>query len=78
MSKNDVIKIYNSKLKDLLKHNKLYYQDSAPIISDNYYDKLKTEIIELEKKHKFLKNTIKLLYHQAQVILIKLVIVLKS
>ena len=56
MSKNDVIKIYNSKLKDLLKHNKLYYQDSAPIISDDYYDKLKTEIIELEKKHKFLKN----------------------
>ena len=56
MSKNDVIKIYKSKLKDLLKHNKLYYQDSAPIISDNYYDKLKTEIIELEKKHKFLKN----------------------
>ena len=56
MSKNDVIKIYNSKLKDLLKHNKLYYRDSAPIISDDYYDKLKTEIIELEKKHKFLKN----------------------
>ena len=56
MSKNDVIKIYKSKLKDLLKHNKLYYRDSAPIISDDYYDKLKTEIIELERKHKFLKN----------------------
>ncbi len=56
MSNENVKKQYNLKIKELDKHNKLYYHDSKPIISDSKYDKLKNEILDLEKKHKFLKN----------------------
>ena len=42
--------------KELNKHNKLYYEKSSPEISDANYDKLKKNIIELENKHKHLKN----------------------
>ncbi len=49
-------KIYRFKLKEYIKHNKLYYQKSRPKITDSEFDDLKNEIIELEKKHKFLKN----------------------
>ncbi len=55
---NDKIKKkYNSKIKELIYHNKLYYNDSKPIISDKEYDDLKNEIIKLEEKHNYLKNS---------------------
>ena len=56
MKKGEIIKNYNYKLKELLNHNKLYYDKSKPIISDSKYDKLKYDILELENKYKFLKN----------------------
>ena len=56
MEIKDLKKIYRFKLKEYIKHNKLYYQKSHPKISDSEFDDLKNEIIELEKKHKFLKN----------------------
>ncbi len=56
MNKDEIIKIYNSKLKELTNHNKLYYNKSKPIISDSQYDKLKHEILDLKKKYKFLKD----------------------
>ncbi len=58
MKKNNdkVIKNYRSKINILKKHNKLYYQDDRPIISDRDYDLLKKEIIELEKSNNFLKK----------------------
>ena len=56
MEIKDLKKIYRFKLKEYIKHNKLYYQKSRPKISDSEFDDLKNEIIELEKKHKFLKN----------------------
>ncbi len=56
MKKDELTKIYNSKLKELTNHNKLYYNKSKPIISDSQYDKLKYEILNLEKRYKFLKN----------------------
>ena len=49
-------KIYKQKIKELKKHNELYYDKSKPIISDSDYDKLKNEIIKLEKKNNFLND----------------------
>jgi len=47
---------YLKKISEFKKHNKLYYENSLPIISDKEFDKLKKEILELEKKHKYLKS----------------------
>ncbi len=54
----EVEKIYKRKIKELQKHNKLYYDKSAPVISDSQFDQLKAEITNLEKKHSYL-NSIK-------------------
>ena len=56
MVKDKIKNKYNSKLKVLTNHNKLYYNDSKPIISDKEYDDLKNEILKLEKKYNYLKN----------------------
>jgi len=55
-SRNLIQKEYLFKIQEIKKHNKLYYQKSSPKISDANYDKLKKDIIELENKHKYLKN----------------------
>ena len=54
--KKQIIKNYNKKLKNLKKHNKLYFADDNPKLSDSEYDKLKIEVLELEKKFQFLKK----------------------
>ena len=46
----EIIKIYKQKIKLLKKHNKSYFHDDNPSISDKY-DSLKAEIIELEKNN---------------------------
>ena len=56
MVKDDLKKKYQAKIKEYIKHNQLYFEKSKPIISDSEFDKLKSEIINLEKKHSFLKN----------------------
>ena len=56
MIKEDIIKKYKEKLQNYEKHNQLYFNKSKPSISDYEYDKLKIEILDLEKKYKFLKN----------------------
>ena len=53
----EVEKIYKRKIKEFQKHNKLYYDKSAPAISDREFDKLKTDIINLEKKYSSLRST---------------------
>ena len=58
MTKDDIKKIYTNKIKELNKHNNLYYEKSKPIISDAKFDELKNEIINLEKKYTFLKSKI--------------------
>ncbi len=50
-------KEYLKKIETLQKHNQAYYDDSAPIISDSDYDRLKKEIIDFEKKYDFLKDS---------------------
>ena len=44
-NKNNVLKIYKQKIKNLKKHNKYYFIDDDPKISDDEYDKIKKEII---------------------------------
>ena len=56
MDKFNIKKNYLNKIKKFQKHNKLYYQDSSPIISDKEFDDLKIEILKLEKKYNFLSN----------------------
>ena len=47
---------YQKKINELKKHNKFYYENSSPVISDSEYDKLKKKVLNLEKKHNFLKS----------------------
>jgi DNA ligase (NAD+) len=54
---NKEIKIkYIKQIQILQYHNKLYYNKNNPEISDEDYDKLKKDIIELENQYKFLNN----------------------
>ncbi len=57
MNKEKTIRIYNNKLSRLNEHNKLYFENSNPKISDAEYDKLKNEILNLEKENPYLKNS---------------------
>ena len=56
MSKNKIEKKYLNLIKQIKEHNRLYFDKNNPRISDNEYDKLKINIIELEKKYKFLRS----------------------
>ena len=56
MMKDEIKKIYNLKIKEYIKHNKHYYEKSTPIITDSQFDKLKKEIMSLEKKYYYLKS----------------------
>ena len=49
-------KKYIDKIKNLKKHNQLYYAKDKPQISDKNYDELKKSILDLEKKYKYLKH----------------------
>ena len=56
MPNKEIEEKYLKKIELLQKHNEYYYDKSSPIISDKDYDKLKKDILELEKQHKSLKN----------------------
>ena len=57
MSKKlEIIDNYKKKIKELKKHNNLYYNEDNPKISDFEYDKLKQEIVLLEKENISLKK----------------------
>jgi DNA ligase (NAD+) len=45
---------YKKKIDQINEYNKFYYNKSNPIVSDSDYDKLKNEILLLEKNYKFL------------------------
>ena len=56
MDKEQIKKNYLIKVKEYKDHNKSYYDESNPKIPDSQYDKLKNEILNLEKTYKFLNN----------------------
>ena len=58
MNEKKIKQNYLNKIKELQKHNKLYYNESSPILSDKKYDELKKEIINIEKKYKYLRNNL--------------------
>ena len=56
MKVSEIKKLYKNKLNELKKHNKNYFDKNSPTISDKEYDKIKIEVIDLEKKYTFLKS----------------------
>ena len=48
--KEELINYFKIKLKELKKHNNLYFNKDKPVISDADYDLLKKELLDLEKK----------------------------
>jgi len=57
MAKKDIQVKYKKKIDLLEKYNEYYYDKNNPKVSDAIYDKLKNEIISLEKKYKDLKSS---------------------
>jgi DNA ligase (NAD+) len=56
MKKNQIELQYRKKIKLLTEYNKNYFDKNNPIVDDNDYDKLKNEILLLEKNYKFLSS----------------------
>ena len=57
MNRNlEITKNYKKKINLIKKYNQFYYNKDNPLINDYEYDNLKSEILELEKKHNFLKK----------------------
>jgi len=57
MNKDKIIKDYKTKIRELIKNNKYYYEDNKPRIDDQEYDKLKNKILLLEKEYPFLRDS---------------------
>ena len=55
-NKKNVIESFKQKVKELKKHNELYFNQDKPIISDAEYDDLKKQLFEVEKANKTLKK----------------------
>ena len=56
MQRKEIEKVYIKKIKELTKHDKAYFKHDKPLISDRDYDILKREILDIEKKYKYLEN----------------------
>jgi DNA ligase (NAD+) len=56
MNKKEIQKDYNKKIKLFNDYSKYYYDNSSPIVSDKEFDKLKHNILLLERKHNFLNS----------------------
>ena len=56
MQKKEIEKFYLKRINELIKYDKAYYNDDNPLISDKDYDDIKNEVIDLEKKYKYLKS----------------------
>ncbi len=54
--KINLISKFKKKINELKAHNKHYFSEDNPIISDREYDDLKKELIKLERENKFLKK----------------------
>tara|TARA_B100000029_G_scaffold114314_1_gene106825 strand:+ start:19625 stop:21661 length:2037 start_codon:yes stop_codon:yes gene_type:complete len=56
MERKEIEKFYIKKISELRKYDEAYFKHDSPLISDKDYDNIKTEILNLEKKYKYLKN----------------------
>ena len=56
MNKAEIIKTYKKKIENYRKLNEAYYDKNKPLITDAEYDTIKFELIELEKKYKYLQD----------------------
>ena len=54
--KNEIIKKYKGLISNIKKHNKFYYTDDSPGVSDSEYDLLKIRILKLEEEYPFLRK----------------------
>ena len=54
--KKKIIKDFELKVKNLKKHNHRYYNLDKPLITDGEYDKLKQDLLELQKNFDFLRD----------------------
>ena len=50
LKSSKVKKEYKEKIKQYKRYSKKYFEDSAPVVSDQDFDLLKKEILDLEKK----------------------------
>jgi DNA ligase (NAD+) len=57
MTEKKILKEYKKKIDLIKQYNKKYFDESNPIVTDREYDLLKKEILLLEKKFNFLKDT---------------------
>ena len=51
MNSISIKKDYFNKIRLINKYNKFYYNESSPIVSDEEYDLLKRDILNIEKKY---------------------------
>jgi len=56
MQKKEIEKIYIKKISKLKKYDKAYFEHDSPLISDKDYDGIKQEVLDLERKYKYLKD----------------------
>tara|TARA_B100000029_G_scaffold498248_1_gene566796 strand:+ start:112 stop:2148 length:2037 start_codon:yes stop_codon:yes gene_type:complete len=56
MQRKEIEKFYIKKINELRKHDEAYFNHDSPLISDKDYDSIKIEILNLEKKYKYLKD----------------------
>ena len=56
MNKDLIKKDYKKKIKEFNHYNRKYYNENISEISDSEFDTLKKDIIDLEKKYRFLKS----------------------
>jgi DNA ligase (NAD+) len=56
MNKKKILKEYKKKINDYKRFNDAYYDKNNPIINDSEFDKIKKNLIELEKKYNFLND----------------------
>ena len=56
MQKKEIEKIYIKKISKLKKYDRAYFEKDSPLITDKDYDNIKKEILNLERKYKYLKD----------------------
>ena len=54
--KKNIKKLYLEKIQKLIKFNKAYFEKDNPIVTDEKFDELKKELLNMAKKNPFLKE----------------------